>query len=77
MEMVKKVVDKYDYIKVVGIAGPGTAGKRGNVRNVKAASRAVSQCHQVHQYQRTFTPGQDRSAPEIRCRQHYRDPECY
>ena len=23
MEMVKKVVDKYDYIKVVGIAGPG------------------------------------------------------
>ena len=23
MDMVKKVVDKYDYIKVVGIAGPG------------------------------------------------------
>ena len=23
MEMVQKVVDKYDYIKVVGIAGPG------------------------------------------------------
>ncbi len=60
MDMVKKVVDKYNYIKVVGIAGPGEPlANEETFETLRRLHDAVPQCHQMHQHKRFTAPGKD------------------